>query len=266
MFVSLNYPRLRLVVASVFVMSISSAMEAQAGEVQFEGIPYITVSTMDGGSPSIWRFDPTIDSFRSSNGGGLELQSGFAGNILGDRAHFEVNQLKFDPNPFILNSILVSNLLPTTQEFTVTVTLPTSFAAPNVIDGNMVTGVIDGGSDGAMVAAIPGSSIYSARIDGLSVATLQGDPFALIAGIGDSASAGASFGPVANAIAVDESISIQLHFSLTPHDTATILSRFDVVPEPTSLLAFTVVFAALTARRRRARSAGGAAELNSPQI
>src|SRR5262249_11494282 len=150
-------------------------------------------------------------------------------------ANVQVPTLQFDSDPFVLNNILVTNTTASTQIFSVTVGLPTSpFAAPNQIKGNITTSVIEGGLDTATVASVPGNPIYKGQIDFNPVATLQNDPFSLTTSTPPAASA--AFGPTPNAVTVTSNIGIQLIFSLTPGDTASILSRFDVVPEPASAL------------------------------
>ena len=78
---------------------------------------------------------------------------------------------------------------------------------------------------------------------------------ALSAPPANTASSAASFGPIVNAVPVTSNIGIQLRFSLTAGDTASILSRFDVVaiPEPTTfaLGAVVLLFVAAGYLRRR---------------
>ena len=70
--------------------------------------------------------------------------------------------------------------------------------------------------------------------------------------------ASASFGPLLNGVPVTSYIGIQLRFSLTPGDSASFLSRFDVVesvPDVSSsatLVAIALPFVvAMTSRSRR---------------
>lgn len=103
------------------------------------------------------------------------------------------------------------------------------FAAPNSISGNITTDVFDGGRDGATLATVGPTALYQAQIDGVTVATLWEHPFSLLAPAETSNTVSASFGPINSAIPVAMVIGIQLRFSLTAHDTASISSRFDVV-------------------------------------
>jgi hypothetical protein len=216
-----------------------------------------TVTVKIQGVEGEWKYEPMANSFDPSTDpdGGLELANPKPNtNILNNAAHVEIRELEYDPDPFVLNNILITNNTGATQIHTVTVGLPTSFAAPNQIKGTVTTGVIDGGLDGATVATIVGVPIYRAKIDNTSiVATLQNSPFSVVVPpAGGSAASTANFGPAGNAVPVNSSINIELNFTITPGDTATILSRFDVfVPEPTSLGLFGSALAIAAALRRR---------------
>jgi len=157
---------------------------------------------------------------------------------------------------FVLNNILVTNNTGAPQNFVLDAVLPVApFGAPNLISGTITTSVIDGGFDGATVAALAGESIYEARIDGAAVAFMQSDPFALTAVPTDSTAASATFGPTVNAVPITTSIGIGLSFSLSAGDTAAILSRFDVnvIPEPGSICGFALALAMVVRRRRETR-------------
>jgi hypothetical protein len=219
-----------------------------------------TVSISVDGFSGKWEFTPAADVLEDIPGEGriqrLRAPRTFQ-NILGNRANVEIKQLEFDPDPFVLNNILVTNTTATTQIFSAFVGLPTTFAGPNIISGTVRTDVIDGGgAPGATVATVPSTPIYAAQIDGTTVATLQNHSFSVVAPPANTASSPASFGPMVNAVPVTTNIGIQLRFSLSAGDTASILSRFDVVavPEPATLVLSGVVFLGFVAagsRRRR---------------
>lgn len=152
-----------------------------------------------------------------------------------------------DTDPLVYNNILVQNVSGVNQTYTFVVTLPTTWLAPNSIRGSIDTSVI--GTD-TLLTAPAGGSVYTALIDGSPVQTLQNAPFAL--GTSQSAtSAFTQFGYQASMIPVNSSISIQLTFTLTPGDTAAILSDFEVIPEPGTLALLLLGGTAWAWRRQR---------------
>ena len=235
----MNSSSLRLLGAALAFTCILAIESARvfAGPLTAGQTPTVTIRIDDTQpNPTTWSYTPPVEAFERATDadGGYELDAPRNFEILGNRAQVRIEELQFDPDPFVLNNILVTNTTTATQFFSAFVGLPTTFGAPNVIKGSVRTSVIDGGLDGATVATLSGQSLYQAQIDFTTVASLQNDPFSVTAQVGGSNTASAVFGPTANGVAVTSNIGIQLRFSLTPGDTAAILSRFDVVPEPMS--------------------------------
>ncbi|HMO86193.1 MAG TPA: hypothetical protein PKC18_14855 [Lacipirellulaceae bacterium] len=241
--------------ALAMLATLVAAAPSFAGPLNPDHIPSISIRMGESDTAPQWRYAPGVDRFRATdaNGGGYEMTSSSGKtDIFGGNATVEILELQFDPDPFVLNNILVTNNTASTQIFTAFVGLPVPpMGAPNIIKGNVRTDVIDGGLDGATIASMPGFPIYAAVVDFLPVvATLQNDPFTLTAPVGMSAGSNASFGPQPSGVPVTNNIGIQLRFTLTAGDTASILSRFDVVPEPSGA-GLALVGAALVLRRRR---------------
>jgi hypothetical protein len=247
---------IRLFSAALALSCILAAGSAHliAGPLTSSQLPTVTI-TIEDTSPTVssWSHKPPAEDYdRATDAdGGYELDGSRQFEILDNRALVRIEELQFDPDPFVLNNILVTNNTTSTQIFSAFVGLPTTFPAPNVIKGSVRTSVIDGGLDGATVATLGGQALYQAQIDGITVATLQNHPFSLTAPVAGSNTAAAAFGPTANGIPVTSNIGIQLRFTLTPGDTAAILSRFDVVPEPMSAALMGIALALVAGIGRR---------------
>ena len=147
----------------------------------------------------------------------------------------------------IYNNLLLQNNSDVVQSYVVPITLAGSFSAPNEIRGSIDTSVI--GAD-SLVSAPVGGAVYSAKIDGFVVHTLQNDPFSL--GTSQSATSDfQEFGFTPSPFPVVSSIGIELSFDLSPGDTISILSDFQVVPEPGTLAMLLMGGGVLLWRRRR---------------
>src|SRR5262245_60866263 len=248
--------RIPVVLLSLSVLLISTA-RVSAGTLNASQLPSFKMQVQ--GYPTEWDYSPTVDRYvpATDSDGGYKLNyAPYYPGVCDNTTNVKIDRLQFDSDPFVLNNILVTNTTATTQIYSVTVGLPTSFGAPNLISGNITTGVIEGGGDTATVSTVPGQPIYKGQIDFNTVATLQSDPFSVTTSTSNAVSA--SFGPTVSAVPVLGNIGIQLTFRLTAGDTASILSRFDVtaVPEPSSLaLSGLAVAVFAIGRRRWSRSA-----------
>jgi MYXO-CTERM domain-containing protein len=163
-----------------------------------------------------------------------------------------------NPDPFVIANIVVTNNTLSTQTFSITVNLPVGAIVPSSLIGGSITGTVtDLNGDGATVASVAGSSIYSALIDGNTVATLMDDPFSVSAGSFGSAVVGPqSFGdPIPSMVgpAVNNTIGITLEFTLSAGDAASFTSIFVAeVPGPGGLALLAVAGVVGGRRRRRA--------------
>jgi hypothetical protein len=166
---------------------------------------------------------------------------------------------KYDPT--INGAFSVTNLLAVPQTFTLNVTVPVpAIPGSSLIGGSMGGSFTDANGNGANFDSSGATAIYTALIDGVSVATLHPSPVNLVVGnflTGDVPSV--SFGnPIPSqagpALATD--MSIQLKFTLSAGDTAALTSVFVVepVPEPSTVVLALLggACALFVARRKRA--------------
>lgn len=207
-----------------------------------------------GSSQWNWNSPLTAADFQSTSGANeftRDLISTKAWNVGAGSTLLTVNEIKFDTDPLIYGNILVQNNTLVSQTYTLGFSIPTTWAAPSFIRGSIDTSLI---GTSATVSSVAPFSIYSAQIDGLTVKTLQDNPFSLSTPAG-AISSTASFGYDVNLIPVTSSIGIQLKFELSPGDTVAIVSDFEivseVVPEPTSLALVLLGGGAMMLRRQR---------------
>jgi hypothetical protein len=168
---------------------------------------------------------------------------------------------KYDPT--VNGAFAVTNLLAVPQAFTLNVTVPVPPIAPSSLMGGSVSGGFTDANGGGVTFDSSGvAAIYTALIDGASVATLLPAPVALSAGPFLSGVVGpADFGtpiPSAAGPALTTDMGIELRFVLSPGDTATINGVFVVepVPEPsTVILALVGLACGLFVIRRRTAQA-----------
>jgi hypothetical protein len=239
------------VAALSLIVILSDSASVLAGTISSNQLPSIMMTVAS--SPTEWDYSPPQTAYVATPDGYALSYEQHAYGVCDNTANVTVRELEFNPDPFVLNNILVTNTTTTTQIYSVTVGLPTSFPAPNLIAGNITTSVIDGGSGSATISTASPDPIYQAQIDGSTVETLQDDPFSITTSISSGSSASFGFDP--SAIPVVSSIGIKLTFQLTAGDTAAIISRFDVVPEPSclALCGIALAFGVAAGRRNRSR-------------
>ncbi len=165
--------------------------------------------------------------------------------------------VSFDADPFIAGNFAVTNMQPTDQTFVLTVTMLTAFntGGSTTVDGGTAISISDAnGSGSATMSTFPGSPIYSAEINGGTVArTLFDDVYSLsplalpFAVTGDFDNYFAEAGP---AVGTLTDISIVHTFTVSPGDRATVNSTFNIVPEPATLTILALGGIALVRRRR----------------
>lgn len=218
-------------------------------------IPDVTISAHSGNNPFV--------NFSASNYGSAWGNPDGTYNFNGGTSlqGFSLAwSMQIGPQPeFVVANFVVTNVSAITQTFVLEVTVPiVNPLASSLIGGSVQGTVTDLNGNGATVASNSPAPIYSALIDGSTVATLLNDPFSTSAGNFESANIGpAEFGgpviPSQPGPAVANTIGIRLEFTLTAGDSASFTSIFVVaVPGPGGLAI--LAFAGVVTRGRRRRA------------
>lgn len=198
----------------------------------------VSIGFDNGDEPSVFTQEQ-LGCSSAGEQGQVQCSGGELVDFVGD---WTVNSLDLfaDPDPTVSNIIAVTNNTAATQTFVITVTLPIApaFGPPSFIKGSVSGSVTDtsGNGNGATFATAGGNPIYTALIDGASVATLLDPSLSVVtAGFGSANLPVDDFG-IPNAVSIPvgtlTGIAITLRFSLTAGDSASLTSVFNVEPIP----------------------------------
>ncbi|MEZ4218572.1 MAG: PEP-CTERM sorting domain-containing protein [Myxococcota bacterium] len=165
-----------------------------------------------------------------------------------------------DLDPFITNNFTVTNNTAATLTYTIAVSSPIpAFNADEIVQSTIQLRLLDSnGIGGALVTSSAGTDVYEAFVNGSKALGLLTDPFSLsctdpidctINGTAAAGVASQAFGP-----AVATSIGLTITFDLTPGNSASILSRFELVPEPGTALLVGIGLVGLAGARRHRRA------------
>ena len=187
------------------------------------------------------------------DGDGIWNYSGFDpdGGGSGINLSFDMNA---DPDPLLSGNIALFNTTGATIDVFVQIILPVGITFPStLLNGSAALGLTTNG-DGGDLTSVPGTAVWRAFIDGAEVAALFHDPFQQHNGGFGSSGAFQDFGipnPIAGP-ALNNTVAIELRFTLTPSDQASITSVFNIVPGPGGLLVMAMGMVMVRRRRRTA--------------
>ncbi len=203
-------------------------------------------------NPSTWTIGPV-----EKNGKTVWQVDGFF-----QSAHWSCDwTLELDPDPFVFQNILMTNLTAAPATFSVTTTLPVfpTFPGPNTMDGSISGSIINQNNapdvfgNGATVKSFGALPFFEGIVDNVLVPTAQlrtAPQLHTVPGFGTNAIPMESFaGLPAPANLVN--IGIRNNFELGNGDSVNFFSTFQIVPTPGGL-ALVVVGGIAAVRRRRA--------------
>ena len=165
------------------------------------------------------------------------------GTFTSPDGHWRVDwDMTVDPDPFVSGTWAITNLMPTTQNFTFIVSMPVAALPYTLMGGSMGGSTTDSNFNGlGGVSTVGTTPLYMGLIDGVGVLPIYPAPsswsftFAGETVTIPAVNSGLP-GPTIPGPAVTTDIGIQLRFSLSPGDMASFTSFFVVeIPEPASL-------------------------------
>lgn len=245
-------PMSKILIAGLFVCAAAAPAFAQPTNMN--------LLIQQVGGPS-WNYQ--ADSTRGTWGqvaGSPPNQWRYTGDLDNSAFHAEW-QLDLDADPFVSNNFALTNNTAVTQTFVVSVILPVFpvVVAPSTTFGSvsMTVGDTNNSGNAILTTTGPGSSIYTALIDGGTYQTLANDPFLLQTspfppGATNAAGPFNFFFP-AGQPGVLSTIGLTNTFTLTPGDSVTMVSTFridPIIPAPATAVLAALAGAVATRRRR----------------
>ena len=179
--------------------------------------------------------------------------------VVGDDWSINTWSSVYDVDPFVTNNITLTNNSAVAQTFIITAALPIpAFNYDKAIFSSVGVTATDSNGNGSL--SVTSLSLFEGQVNGVGALSLL-DPVSLTQANCSpfpnthGCTASTTDGIVLQALpaGVANLIGIKLQFTLSPGDSIGITSRFEIMPEPTTLLLMGMGVTGLAlARRRRA--------------
>lgn len=225
--------RLRLGLAFLLALGLSGPAGAvPIGDFGFElHVDGNLVQDGLAGLPVVQTYNPTTSDW------GWELTA----PVNGGDFTIESWSSTYELDPFVTNNVVLTNNTPNPQAYIISVAIPIpAFGYQQVVASSV--GVTATDSNGNNSLSVTSTALYTGTVNGNPVLTLL-DPVSLTTANclpfpGPGCTATTSDGVLSQAVApgVATQIGITLAFTLSPGDSIGITSRFEIVPEPMTLV------------------------------
>jgi hypothetical protein len=226
--------------------ALATGISVQVGDATPIDFEYATYADTESNSGiSSWfalneNGDPIVTGIASYEAEGITL-TGLSGFLKED--------------PFVTSVVGLINPMPFAQTYTIIVSLPISpFAYNGTIASSVGVTVTDSASGLVSATSVTPMGIYTGTVNGAPVLTLLADPTTVSCGsLGCSTTVSDNSGLplLAAGPGSATAIGITLKFTLSAFDQIGITSRFEIVPEPSTVALLGVGLVALGIARRR---------------
>jgi hypothetical protein len=220
---------------TVFVSFVFISTTATA--VMEDNDPSINLMWGEDGTGNTWMDGMNETEFVPNGDGSFTLTAGTVTDRM-ELTGCEINlQMTYDPDPYVDAVFGVKNTLLVDQTFTFTYTAPVIPAlTPSTLYGGTFSGSVSS-LDGGSLSAVSGTGLFEAFIDDdlvLSYYT-SGETWT-VSGLGSTTIPGNDWDITNVGPAADTDITMVYTFTLSPGELASFNGRFDVVPEPATLV------------------------------
>lgn len=219
-----------------FILITCVILAAATGQAELMGDINDYLPHMGAGQPGeggdLFTFD-SIDDF-DENGVGWVLNGGSYSETNG-QGIITLQGLEFNPDPLVTGTVQIENTTGTEQTYVYHFTQPAVLnTASSIVRGDIAITLLNRGAlDGASFKD-NNTAVYKAYVDGDLVETLLDPTYDLSGPLGNADDA--AFGWQAYGSSVTNDISIVVEFNLSPGDSATVLTSFEIIPEPGTLM------------------------------